>query len=185
MALFWEKGFDETTQADMMERTGLSSSSLYNTFGAKPAIFELVLERYNDRTQTGLAAMADAPSGLDALALFLDYREAIARNPAHGPGCLVATAMCELGARDSAPRLQCEQHNEILRAAISSAIDRGVSMGELVPGDTGARTALLIAASIGVSVTERCMVSPAQALLMIQGMRDLVDSWKASGNRTK
>jgi len=72
MGLFWEQGYDHTSQADMIERTGLSSSSLYNTFGDKLAIFDAVLARYNDLVDANCAPMFDRADGLEAIKIFID-----------------------------------------------------------------------------------------------------------------
>ena len=94
--LFWEKGYDATTQADMVERTGLSSSSLYNTFGDKPAIFDCVLARYNQMTASVFEPMLTGSDGLAELEAFIDWREAHVLEPAYGlAGCLIVTTMSE------------------------------------------------------------------------------------------
>lgn len=72
MYLFWDKGYDHTAQADMVERTGLSSSSLYNAFGDKAAIFDAVLTRYNEGVDANCAPMFDRADGLEALEAFID-----------------------------------------------------------------------------------------------------------------
>lgn len=44
--LFWEKGFYDSSIADLTKVSGLNRSSLYNSFGNKETIFGLVLEHY-------------------------------------------------------------------------------------------------------------------------------------------
>ncbi|MCL4269844.1 MAG: TetR/AcrR family transcriptional regulator, partial [Anaerolineales bacterium] len=44
MVLFCEKGYSATSIRDLVERLGVSSSSLYGTFGDKDAIFLLALK---------------------------------------------------------------------------------------------------------------------------------------------
>lgn len=177
MLLFWEKGFDATTQSDMMRRTGLSSSSLYNAFGTKEATFERALVRYNEMADAGLAQVLAAPTGLGALHAFVAARQATVSNPALGPGCLVTTTMCELGARDGAHHTHCARHLDLLRQTVEAAIERGVAEGELHPGDTKTRAALLVAAHVGSAATERS-AGAQRALEMVQGMRTLVESWR-------
>ncbi|MFV2064730.1 MAG: TetR/AcrR family transcriptional regulator, partial [Chloroflexota bacterium] len=88
MLLFWEQGYDGTTQTDMVVRTGLSSSSLYNTFGDKPAIFDRVLERYNSMTATGCEPLMTGTDGLAELEALLVRVHRHVAEPADTPaGC--------------------------------------------------------------------------------------------------
>jgi AcrR family transcriptional regulator len=45
--VFWEKGFDAASLADLQEATGLTKSSLYKAFQSKEGLFRRVLEHYS------------------------------------------------------------------------------------------------------------------------------------------
>ena len=47
MHVFWEKGFDSSSLADLQEATGLTKSSLYKAFESKEGLFRRVVDRYN------------------------------------------------------------------------------------------------------------------------------------------
>ena len=176
--LFWEKGYDATTQADMVERTGLSSSSLYNTFGDKPAIFDCVLARYNEMTAGVFEPMLTGSDGLAELQAFIDWREAHVLEPAYGlAGCLMVTTMSEHNRREPGVRQRIYDYRAIQRDAMSVAIDRAVANGDLTPGDTAVRSALLLAVHIGVAAAARSTDSTDDVLTMVTGMRQLIDSW--------
>ena len=49
--LFWRKGYKATTPRDLVEATGLSKSSLYNTFGSKEGLFVRAMEHYIARRE--------------------------------------------------------------------------------------------------------------------------------------
>ena len=74
MFLFWEKGFDATTQSDMAERTGLSTSSLFNTFGDKYSIFDRALACYNSLTAEHLSPLLTGEDGVSELESLIDRR---------------------------------------------------------------------------------------------------------------
>lgn len=46
MYLFWERGYHATGMADLLERAGARSGSLYHFFKSKEAMLEAVLDRY-------------------------------------------------------------------------------------------------------------------------------------------
>lgn len=58
MDLFWEKGFNSTSVADILSRTQLNSGSLYHVFPSKQDVLIGVLEFYRDNIDTHLLAYA-------------------------------------------------------------------------------------------------------------------------------
>src|ERR1035438_3896735 len=46
MRLFWAKGYEGTSVADLTEALGISRPSLYAAFGDKQSLFRAALERY-------------------------------------------------------------------------------------------------------------------------------------------
>lgn len=49
MNLFWKKGYESTSIQDIVAVTGLKPGSLYNIFGNKEGIFEVVLDAYSQQ----------------------------------------------------------------------------------------------------------------------------------------
>jgi AcrR family transcriptional regulator len=80
MALFWEKGYGSTSVADVLQRAGVNSGSLYHFFPGKQDLLLAVLAMY----QEGLHAMLLQPAwaGVDdpierVFALLARYRKSI------------------------------------------------------------------------------------------------------------
>ena len=55
LELFSKQGYAATSMADLVEHTGVSKQSLYNTFGDKRSLFLAALDRYCERSDAGLA----------------------------------------------------------------------------------------------------------------------------------
>ncbi|MFX5801393.1 helix-turn-helix domain-containing protein, partial [Acinetobacter baumannii] len=47
MQVFWSKGYEGTTMADLCEAIGVKAPSLYSAFGDKDALFREVMEVYS------------------------------------------------------------------------------------------------------------------------------------------
>ena len=47
MLLFWEKGYTDTSMADLLKTTGLTKGSFYNAFGSKYDLFVKALLKYD------------------------------------------------------------------------------------------------------------------------------------------
>lgn len=50
--IFWEKGFEGTSYADIMKATGLKKGSLYAAFGDKRALYQKAIARYDAQVVT-------------------------------------------------------------------------------------------------------------------------------------
>jgi len=46
LLLFWERGYDRTSLADLSKALGVGPSSIYSTFGSKADLFRKALQRY-------------------------------------------------------------------------------------------------------------------------------------------
>ena len=123
MQLFWEQGYDHTTQADMIERTGLSSSSLYNTFGDNTSIFDAALARYNELVDANCAPMFDRANGLEALEVFIDrLGEHVVRPQLGARGCLMVTTMAEAGDELQAVEDRVDYYRSHIQEAMTASI---------------------------------------------------------------
>lgn len=60
MRMFWERGYESTSLADLTSATGLKPPSLYAAFGSKEGLFREAVELY---TRTDGALTGTAPSG--------------------------------------------------------------------------------------------------------------------------
>ena len=176
MYLFWDKGYDHTSQADMVERTGLSSSSLYNTFGDKAAIFDAVLARYNEGVDANCAPMFDRADGLEALEVFIDQLAQHVKKPLYGsPGCPIVATMSEAAGEAEAVDTRINYYRAHIQEAMTASLDRAEKAGSILPGNAGERAAILFAIYIGAQATAR--IDPDSASAMVQGMKSVLASW--------
>src|SRR5215210_3872796 len=71
--LFWSRGYEGTSMADLEEHLGIGRQSLYNAFGDKQDLFLRALERYATRGAAGPEARLTAPgAGLAELRAYFD-----------------------------------------------------------------------------------------------------------------
>jgi AcrR family transcriptional regulator len=94
--LFYKRGFEKTSFADIADRVGISRGNFYHHFKAKDDILAAVIARRAEATDAMLAAWSTkAPTPLDRLGRFarmlVDNRKDIQRH-----GCPVGTLCAEL-----------------------------------------------------------------------------------------
>ena len=131
MRVFWQRGYAATSVQDLVEGTGLSRSSLYNTFENKQGLYQQALQRYCAIT----AANVELLSGPGRpQALIRQLLQGVAQSELDDPqrrGCLVANATLELAAHDPAVA-ELVAHNFLrLQKALEKLILRGQHAGEI------------------------------------------------------
>jgi AcrR family transcriptional regulator len=88
MLLFWERGFEGTSMADLTEAMGLNPSSIYAAFGDKHALFDHAVRRYlGSRAQYAVKALQEPTLDRVIRALF-DNTVAFLTTPGHPPTCM-------------------------------------------------------------------------------------------------
>lgn len=98
MELFWEKGYQSTSVADLLRHAGVHSGSLYHFFAGKQDVLLAVLDRYH----AGIDEMLLAPVWKDVadpiervFALLAKYRELIVQTDCTY-GCPIGSLALEL-----------------------------------------------------------------------------------------
>jgi AcrR family transcriptional regulator len=101
MLIFWERGFEGTSMADLTQAMGLNPSSIYAAFGDKHALFQLAVKRYMGlRAQYSVKALEEPTFERFIRALF-DNTVAFLTTPGHPPTCmtLAGAVGCSLDAK--------------------------------------------------------------------------------------
>jgi TetR/AcrR family transcriptional repressor of nem operon len=172
MRVFWRKGYAATSIQDLVEGTGLSRSSLYNTFESKHGLFQYSLRRYQGQTAVNIAILAqDGPAKERIRELLLN----IVKDELTGEaccGCLVANTSLELGGRDSTVTNLLVEHFGALETALTALMQRGQQQGDITADTSPEALARFIVATIqGLRVLGRGMADKAQA----QRLHDVVE----------
>jgi AcrR family transcriptional regulator len=100
MLLFWERGYEGTSMADLTQAMGLNPSSIYAAFGDKQALFQLSVKRYMDiRTKYATKALREPTLEKTIRALFSNT-VAFLTTPGYPPSCmtLAGAVGCSLDA---------------------------------------------------------------------------------------
>src|SRR5215211_2354422 len=106
--LFWERGYEGTSMADLEAHLGLGRQSLYNAFGDKQALFLKALERYRQHAMREPISILTAPgAGLEAIRAY--FSGSIERLTTETPrrACLVANTIVERSSQDPEALLSC------------------------------------------------------------------------------
>lgn len=89
LCVFWRKGYEGASYADLTEAAGVERPALYSAFGNKEALFRRALERYSERYMGFIPEALQLPTAREVTAhLLYGSVDLNTRFPDHA-GCLV------------------------------------------------------------------------------------------------
>ncbi|MBZ0288774.1 MAG: TetR/AcrR family transcriptional regulator [Anaerolineae bacterium] len=159
MLLFWAQGYEATSVRDLTAATGISSSSMYEFFGDKRAIFLAALERYCQIEQAGVAQIAAAAASPQEFVetLFASISSPVLLS-ANIRGSFSFNAMVELGMRDPDVTTQLVAHFYRIADIIAVVVRDGQTAGTVTSAAAPADLAQVILTSLqGVFTVNRLM----------------------------
>jgi AcrR family transcriptional regulator len=136
MRLFWSKGYEATSIADLMAAMGIGAPSLYATFGSKEALYAEAIRHYGKNYEPLFwDGFATAPTAREAVASLLMNASAVLTGAVTDVprGCMVALSS-----------VACEGYEalgELVHAERAVGLDRlktrfeqAAAEGEIPPG---------------------------------------------------
>ena len=138
MHVFWERGYESASIADLTAAMGITPPSLYTAFGDKERLFLEAIERYGKGPGGfGQRALDEEPTARGAIQRLLDEAAAELTQECHPLGCMMvmATTNCSVAAEHVQNALA--KRRALGVAAMEARIQRGIKEGEL-PADTDA-----------------------------------------------
>ncbi len=130
--VFSEKGYNGTSMDDLVQATGLSRSSIYDTFGDKHGLFLKSLNQYRCSQTADLEKQcAKSESPKKKIRAIFDYviREITADKDRKG--CLMINVNMELSAVDKDVAAVSLTNMEELEQTFSSLVKEGQAKGEI------------------------------------------------------
>jgi AcrR family transcriptional regulator len=118
MPVFWRKGYEGASIADLTEAIGINPPSLYAAFGSKEGLFRAVIDRYEQERKDDLDKILSAASARATAELYLAKvaEGATSTDGKHPPGCLIVQSSQGCG-DDAIPAMAAR-----LRAAKEQAL---------------------------------------------------------------
>ncbi|SNB85125.1 MULTISPECIES: TetR/AcrR family transcriptional regulator [unclassified Agrobacterium] len=130
--LFWERGYEGTSIADLTHAMGITPPSLYATFGSKEELFRLALDHSIAQQSQRRSEMLQAKiPAYEALASYLyDIAEGDTQ-PDKPRGCIVSTAVLQHSEENASVARTAAAWREAAMQILKTRFDRAVSEGEL------------------------------------------------------
>ncbi|MET9953982.1 TetR family transcriptional regulator [Streptomyces sp. NPDC006339] len=165
LELFWARGYEATSMADLVEHLGIGRASIYATFGSKHELYMRALERYLETRDPRVMAELSAPGpALPAVrALVRRFAAQAATDGERQMGCLVTNSAAELAPHDAEVRRRVELSWEHVETLLHSALSRARAQGELPEDrDPRALARMLLVLLQGLRVVGKASSDPAR-----------------------
>lgn len=135
LKLFWERGYEATSIADLVECTGVARASLYATFGGKRELYLKALDRYGELADPELLAGLSQPGpALPAVRALVERYAREAAGAGGRRGCFVVNTAVELAPHDPTAARRVQASWDFVETALTSALTRAQAQGELAEG---------------------------------------------------
>lgn len=128
--LFWEKGYHATSAQDLVDRLGISRSSMYDTFGDKHSLFIKALQLY--RKQRIEPVISGVEGAADIETYIRNVFEAVKTdvlNELSPEGCFMVNAAIELSSCDKEVADIAKEITQDTENALTKAIKKGQEQG--------------------------------------------------------
>ncbi|MEV4198305.1 TetR/AcrR family transcriptional regulator [Micromonospora globbae] len=160
--LFWERGYEATSMADLVEHLGVARASIYATFGNKRDLYLKALDRYGDLVDPGLLRELSQPGpALPAVRAVIERYAREAGDDSGRRGCFIVNTAVEVAPHDPQAARRVAASWDHLETAIASALIRAQAQGELAPDkDPRALARFLLVLMQGIRVVGKVQAEP-------------------------
>lgn len=130
--LFWEKGFESTSLADLIKATGVNKGSFYNAFGSKKKLFTVSLLKYErEQRRDALAEFEALNNPALAIEKLFDMLIEQSLSDVKKKGCFLVNTALDLPNHDEDIQKAVKTGIKATEAFFQRQLTLGVERGEM------------------------------------------------------
>jgi TetR/AcrR family transcriptional repressor of nem operon len=173
MEVFWRKGYDGTSMADLLAATGLHKGSIYQTFGDKHSLFVRALRAYIENMRVTMSRiLGDSDRAIEGLRRALYHHIDLGATEAGAnSGCLALNSLVETAQHDPEVMAVLETAYAMRMKLIGRYVGKAQAEGDLRSDWPAARIANLIATGeAGIMVELKGVLDEAGARVLVDDL---------------
>ncbi|MFX3616476.1 MAG: TetR/AcrR family transcriptional regulator [Sporolactobacillus sp.] len=144
MLVFWRKGVDEASIADLLKEMKISRSSMYEAFGSKDKLLLEAIQCYMDDREAEREVLRD--SGDVRLSIRRYFENHIERvfDENEPDGCLITNTAASIDHQSALVQQAVETNSKDIAAALTSLLEKGKASGQISPQIDSKKWAFLL-----------------------------------------
>jgi AcrR family transcriptional regulator len=179
MRLFWAKGYEGTSVADLTGTLGISRPSLYAAFGDKQSLFRVALERYAAGPARYVAEALGKPTAREVAEQLLRGAADLQASPRNPGGCLTVNGAIACGDESEPVRQALNAHRTAGVALLRRRFEQAKAQHDLPKDSDPAALARFVAAVVyGMAILAS---GGANRKELEQVIRTAMKAWPATG----
>jgi AcrR family transcriptional regulator len=131
LKVFWRKGYEGASLAELTRAMGVNRPSLYAAFGSKEALFRRALDRYAEGPAAYVREALDEPTAHTVARRLLDGAIDLVTDPRNPHGCLMVQGALACGAEAESVRRELVSRRVESEAAVRQRFERALAEGDL------------------------------------------------------
>lgn len=166
--VFWERGYEGATLADLTDAIGIQRGSFYKAFGSKQALFDQVLLRYGQTVATYIQDAVAMPTAQEVVTAV--WRGAVAATTgANTPfGCLIVHGALSCSSESEKVRERLTEIRRSDRQRLRDRFAQAVRSGDLPRTvDPGVLASYVVTMQHGIAVQARSGASQVELDAMV------------------
>lgn len=151
--VFWRRGYEGASMAELTEALGMNKPSIYAAFGNKEQLFRKALARYQQGAVAYVREALQRPTAREVVETLLRKSAELLTNPANPRGCMVVQGALSCGESASAVQQELIARRHGFESALAQRFEQAKA-GHDLPADSDCQVLAKYIATIhqGMSV---------------------------------
>jgi AcrR family transcriptional regulator len=177
--VFWRKGYEGASLADLTKAMGINRPSLYAAFGDKDKLFRKVLDRYAEGPASYSSSALEEPTSRWVVERLLYGTADLLTSPGNPHGCLLVQGALACGNDANSARKELISRRMAGEAALRQRLNQARMDGDLPPEANPASLARYIVTLIQGMSVQAAGGATRSELYRVIGIA--LQSWPSSG----
>jgi len=153
LRVFWSKGYEGASMAELTEAMGITKPSLYAAFGNKEALFRRALDLYEREKLDYMGKALEAPTAREVAERLLHGALEIQLSTCDPKGCMGVINSVACGSEAESIRAEVVARGAVAKRALIARFERARDEGDLPPDvDPTGMTSFLLAIMQGLAI---------------------------------
>jgi AcrR family transcriptional regulator len=169
LQVFWARGYEGTSMAELVEALGINKPSIYATFGNKEVLFNKALEKYMTGPASFVGEAMNEPTAKQVAEKFLTGAVTFFTDKSHPLGCMIVQGALTCGQGSALIQQTLMAHRWKLEERFKQRFDLAKKLGDLPAHTQSADLAkYLTTLHQGMSVQSTSGASKQELLAVVQ-----------------